>query len=239
MNYKRNRRSKSAWFMSLSFKTYYIEVQARLFLSWIESISTIEFSNRKQIPRLKFEILLVQELLFLGMCICVCVCVCVCVRFSEFRKTLLWLPFFRILIFLESLRTFSTLELGLFSNSYNSRRIKEEFSTPILRTFMHYPITLYKFIILKSVDSSISIRAQQNENDLCKLYTNSPPFDLSFVFFSSAGNSIGRSKSNTETINSSCILPRSFALFLHPSVAQLDLEFFVYLQYMISRTEST
>lgn len=69
MNYKRNRRAKSGWFMSLSFKTCYIKVQARLLLAWIESISTIEFSNRKQIPCLKYEILLARELLFLGMCV--------------------------------------------------------------------------------------------------------------------------------------------------------------------------
>lgn len=94
------------------------------------------------------------------------------VRSSEFRKTWLWLPLlYGILLLSESLWTFSTLELGLFSNSRAGRRMEEEFLTPISRTFIHVLLrrTLYPYTDLSSWKALIFQSAPMQRNNRIKI----------------------------------------------------------------------
>lgn len=131
------------------------------------------------------------------------------VRFSGFRKTLLWLPLLLILRLLESLETFSTLELWLFSKSCRQERMKGVFLKLRFLGLLYYvllrtlaPTPIYRLEKRWSlISQSTSVQQDGNKNYLCELHTNSSPFDLPFVFFFATGSSTGWSKSSTEIIH--------------------------------------
>lgn len=132
------------------------------------------------------------------------------VRSSGFRKTLLWLQLLLILRLLESLETFSTLELWLFSNLCRQERMKGvflklRFLSDFYTTSCYVRWLLPRFIVLKSVDRWFPNQHRCNRTEIKIIYASctqiARPSTFLLFFFFATGSSTGWSKSSTEIMH--------------------------------------